>query len=71
VLFSSYSPRFWDPRLEGCRIQAEHGVVGEIDEDATGNGVIVCKDGFTAATAPPTSPERQPQASRSLRLSPG
>jgi SAM-dependent methyltransferase len=53
VLFSSYSPRFWDDRLEWFRIQAEHGLVGEIDEEATGDGVIVCKDGFTATTVSP------------------
>jgi SAM-dependent methyltransferase len=53
VLFSSYSPKFWDDRLEWFRIQAAHGLVGEIDEDATGDGAIVCKDGFTATTVGP------------------
>ncbi len=53
VLFSSYSPKFWDDRLRWFRIQAEHGLVGEIDEEATGDGVIVCKDGFTASTVSP------------------
>ena len=50
VLFSSYSPRFWDDRLAWFRIQSRHGLLGEIDEDATGNGVIVGKDGFRATT---------------------
>ena len=50
VLFSSYSPRFWDDRLAWFRIQSEHGLLGEIDEDATGDGIIVCKDGFRATT---------------------
>lgn len=50
VLFSSYSERFWPERLEWFRQQAAHGLVGEIDEDATGDGVIVCKDGFRAET---------------------
>lgn len=50
VLFSSYSHRFWDDRLEWFRRQAEQGLIGEIDRGATGNGVIVCKDGFKAAT---------------------
>jgi len=50
VLFSSYSHRFWPERLEWFRIQAAHGLLGEIDEDATGDGVIVCKDGFRAET---------------------
>ena len=53
VLFSSYSPRFWNDRLEWFRLQSEHGLLGEIDEQATGDGVIVCKDGFRAATVGP------------------
>ena len=40
ILFSSYSPRFWDDRLEWFRIQSAHGLLGEIDEKATGDGVI-------------------------------
>jgi 2-polyprenyl-6-hydroxyphenyl methylase/3-demethylubiquinone-9 3-methyltransferase len=50
VLFSSYSERFWEPRLEWFRIQAAHGLIGPIDEEATGDGIIVCKDGFRAET---------------------
>lgn len=50
ALFSSYSPRFWEHRLEWFRIQAEHDLIGEIDEEATGEGVIRCKDGFEATT---------------------
>jgi 2-polyprenyl-6-hydroxyphenyl methylase/3-demethylubiquinone-9 3-methyltransferase len=50
VLFSSYSERFWRDRLAWFRIQAQHGLLGEIDEDATGSGVIVCRDGFRAET---------------------
>jgi SAM-dependent methyltransferase len=53
VLFSSYSERFWEDRLRWFRMQAERKLVGEIDEDATGNGVIVCKDGFKATTIKP------------------
>jgi len=53
VLFSSYSEKFWDSRLEWFRIQATHGLVGEIDEDATGDGIIVCRDGFKATTVNP------------------
>lgn len=53
ALFSSYAERFWDSRLDWFRIQAAHGLIGEIDESATGNGVIVCKDGFRATTAAP------------------
>lgn len=53
VLFSSYAEKFWPHRLEWFRLQAEHGLIGEIDEDATGNGVIVGKDGFHATTVSP------------------
>ena len=50
VLLASYSERFWDDRLEWFRLQAEYGLLGEIDWAATGDGVIVCKDGFQATT---------------------
>jgi 2-polyprenyl-6-hydroxyphenyl methylase/3-demethylubiquinone-9 3-methyltransferase len=50
VLFSSYSDRFWEPRLEWFRIQSAEGLIGPIDEEATGGGAIVCKDGFRAET---------------------
>ncbi len=50
VLLSSYSPRFWPDRLEWFRLQAAEGLLGKIDEQATGNGVIVCSDGFHART---------------------
>lgn len=50
VLFSSYAEEFWEDRLEWFRIQARHGLVGEIDEAATGAGVIVTTDGFSATT---------------------
>jgi uncharacterized RDD family membrane protein YckC/SAM-dependent methyltransferase len=53
VFLSSYAERFWDDRLAWFRLQAEHGLIGEIDESATGEGQIVCKDGFksTGVTA--------------------
>ena len=50
VFFSSYSSNFWEERLQWFQAQAEHGLLGEIDEEKTGNGNIVCKDGFTATT---------------------
>ena len=53
VLFSSYSERFWEDRFEWFRIQSDQGLIGEIDENATGNGVIVCKDGFRAGMVSP------------------
>jgi SAM-dependent methyltransferase len=48
VLFSSYSSKFWEHRLKWFELQAGQGLVGEIDYDATGDGVIACKDGFRA-----------------------
>jgi len=53
VLFSSYAEAFWPDRLHWFRLQAAAGLVGEIDEAATGHGVIVCQDGFTATTVIP------------------
>jgi SAM-dependent methyltransferase len=50
VLFSSYSACFWEARLEWFETQAAHGLIGEIDREATGDGTIVCKDGFRAFT---------------------
>jgi 2-polyprenyl-6-hydroxyphenyl methylase/3-demethylubiquinone-9 3-methyltransferase len=46
VLFSSYADDFWDGRLEWFRAQAAAGLVGEIDEAATKDGLIVCRDGL-------------------------
>jgi 2-polyprenyl-6-hydroxyphenyl methylase/3-demethylubiquinone-9 3-methyltransferase len=46
VLLSSYAESFWEDRLAWFRLQAEYGLIGEIDEDSTGEGRIVCKDGF-------------------------
>ncbi len=48
VLFSSYAERFWSERLGWFQLQAELGLVGEIDREATGDGAIVCRDGFRA-----------------------
>ena len=53
VLFSSYAKRFWEDRLAWFQLQSDHGLLGEIDHDATGDGVIVCKDGFKATTISP------------------
>jgi SAM-dependent methyltransferase len=52
-LFFSYAEAFWQHRLDWFRIQAAHGLVGTIDEAATGNGTIVCTDGFRATTVSP------------------
>jgi 2-polyprenyl-6-hydroxyphenyl methylase/3-demethylubiquinone-9 3-methyltransferase len=53
VFFSSYSENFWKDRLEWFRVQSAQGLIGEIDEEATGQGVIVGKDGFRAAIVGP------------------
>lgn len=53
ILFSSYSDKFWEHRLEWFRLQSKAGLVGEIDYEKTVNGLIVCKDGFTATTVGP------------------
>jgi len=50
ILFSSYSPRIWEARLEWFRRQSQFGLIGEIDEKKTRDGTIVCKDGFRATT---------------------
>ena len=53
ALFSSYADKFWDHRLVWFQRQAAAGLIGEIDDSLTGNGRIVCKDGFTASTVSP------------------
>lgn len=53
VLFSSYSDRFWKYRLEWFKIQAREGLIGEINLQATDDGIIICKDGFKASTVRP------------------
>ena len=53
VLLSTYSDRFWQDRLEWFEAQAAEGLVGPIDHDASGNGVIACKDGFRSGRASP------------------
>ena len=50
LLFSSYADEFWPHRMEWFEAQAAEGLIGPIDYEATGNGVIVCKDGFQATT---------------------
>ena len=50
ILFSSYSDKFWEERLKWFEMQSEAGLLGEIDYERTRNGMIVCKDGFTATT---------------------
>jgi SAM-dependent methyltransferase len=54
-LFSTYTPEFWPERLEWFRRQSGAGLLGPIDEERTGDGVIVCRDGFRAV--PPSAAE--------------
>jgi ubiquinone/menaquinone biosynthesis C-methylase UbiE len=58
AFFSSYAEQFWDDRLVWFEIQSRHGLLGEIDYKKTGNGKIVCKDGFTAITFSPDDFEK-------------
>jgi SAM-dependent methyltransferase len=53
ALFSTYAEKFWPQRLEWFELQSEAGLLGEIDWQRTGNGLIACKDGFTASTVSP------------------
>ena len=53
VMLSSYSDAIWPDRLEWFEIQSRHGLVGDIDHEATGDGTIVCTDGFKATTVRP------------------
>jgi len=50
VLFSSYSEKIWKDRLLWFQLQSKAGLIGEVDSKKTRDGVIVCKDGFTATT---------------------
>jgi len=58
AFFSTYSSKFWDCRLEWFEEQAAKGLLGEIDTENTGDGVIVCKDGFRATTKSPEEFEK-------------
>jgi len=53
ILFSSYSEKFWKERLKWFELQAEAGLIGEIDWSQTREGMIVCRDGFKATTFGP------------------
>ncbi|MFQ5590516.1 MAG: class I SAM-dependent methyltransferase [Phycisphaerae bacterium] len=53
VLLSSYAERFWCHRLEWFQLQSDKGLLGPIDHARTGDGVIRCKDGFSASTITP------------------
>lgn len=55
MLFSSYCESFWPDRLKWFEIQSACGLIGAIDYQHTGNGVVVCKDGFRATTVDATA----------------
>jgi len=63
VLFSTYLDKFWSHRLHWFQLQADAGLLGEIDYKKTGDGVIVCKDGFKATSV---SPDQFFELTRSL-----
>lgn len=48
--FSTYSDKFWDHRLAWFIEQSEKGLIGQIDFEKTGSGIISCYDGFKAYT---------------------
>jgi 2-polyprenyl-6-hydroxyphenyl methylase/3-demethylubiquinone-9 3-methyltransferase len=58
VLFSSYSEKLWPDRLQWFEMQAQAGLLGAIDYEKTGDGQIVCTDGFTATTVTPEEFQR-------------
>ncbi len=53
MLFSTYSDQFWQYRLAWFQAQAKAGLIGPIDHAASGDGVIVCRDGFRAGRLTP------------------
>ncbi len=53
LLCSTYAERFWPHRLEWFERQAAAGLIGELDREATREGVIACRDGFRSGTLSP------------------
>lgn len=53
LLFSTYASGFWPHRLEWFEAQAEAGLIGPLDYDATGSGTIVCEDGLRLGALSP------------------
>ncbi len=50
IYCSTYSPNFWETRLAWFYEQAEKGLLGDIDGEATLEGRVVCKDGFVSTS---------------------
>jgi len=53
LLISTYSDSFWADRLAWFELQADEGLIGAIDRDASRDGTIACVDGFRAGRATP------------------
>ena len=53
IVLSTYSGNFWHERLQWFEAQAAAGLVGAIDYSKTGNGEIVCEDGFRSGLVLP------------------
>ncbi|MBN8508421.1 MAG: class I SAM-dependent methyltransferase [Burkholderiales bacterium] len=53
LVFSSYSDHFWPDRLDWFERQAEAGLLGALDREASRDGTIVCTDGFRSGRATP------------------
>jgi len=58
VLLSSYAAGFWEHRLRWFEIQADHGLLGPIDREATGDQTIACLDGFRSGAMSPEGFDR-------------
>ena len=50
MLCCTYADSFWSSRLQWFRKQTDAGLLGAIDEVKTGEGVIVCTDGFRSSS---------------------
>jgi 2-polyprenyl-6-hydroxyphenyl methylase/3-demethylubiquinone-9 3-methyltransferase len=48
MLISTYTDAFWPYRLAWFEAQAQEGLLGPIDHESSGDGTIVCRDGFRA-----------------------
>jgi len=53
VILSTYSDHIWPERLEWFEAQAAAGLLGPVDRNASGNGTIICEDGFRAGRLTP------------------
>lgn len=53
AMFSSYSEQFWESRLEWFTAQADAGLIGPIDRERSGDGLIVCTDGLVLGAVGP------------------